>query len=103
MECRPGWRSWRGRWGRRSDDCEFFTADLPGEKKVLIEAKTGQNIDSAVGKQPGSYLRADGIAVGLRFDVLAAARFGRFRFENDGENPRNPGVSMDKKSPGGGG
>lgn len=80
-----------------------FTADLPGEKKVLIEANPGQNIDSAAGKQPGNYRRAAGIAVGLRFDVAAAARFGGFGFEHDGENPRNPGESMDKKSPGGGG
>ena len=67
---------------------------------MLIEAKTGEDVDSRERKQLRSYLRATEIEVGRLFNFAATASFGRYGFENDGKNPRNPRESMDKTPPG---
>ena len=77
-----------------------FRADLLVEKKVLIELKTGRDIDSAWEKQLLNYLRATDVEVGLLFNFGPTAQFRRYAFENDRKNPRNPRESAEKKSPG---
>ena len=77
-----------------------FRADLLVEKKVLIELKTGRDIDSAWEKQLLNYLRATDVEVGLLFNFGPKAQFRRYAFENDRKNPRDPRESADKKLPG---
>ena len=77
-----------------------FRADLLVDKKVLIELKTGRDIDSAWEKQLLNYLRATDIEVGLLFNFGPTAQFRRYVFENDKKNPRNPRESAEKKLPG---
>jgi len=77
-----------------------FRADLLVEKKVLIELKTGRDIDSAWEKQLLNYLRATDIDVGLLFNFGPTPQFRRYACENDRKNPRNPPESADKKLPG---
>lgn len=77
-----------------------FRADLLVDKKVLIELKTGRDIDSAWEKQLLNYLRATDIEVGLLFNFGPTAQFRRYVFENNKKNPRNPRESADKKLPG---
>jgi GxxExxY protein len=77
-----------------------FRADLLVERKVLIELKTGRDMDSAWEKQLLNYLRATDVEVGLLFNFGPTAQFKRYAFENEGKNPRNPRESADKKLPG---
>jgi GxxExxY protein len=77
-----------------------FRADLLVERKVLIELKTGSNIDGACEKQLLNYLRATDVEVGLLFDFGPQAQFRRYAFENTRKNPRNPRESAEKKLPG---
>jgi GxxExxY protein len=58
------------------------------EGKILLELKTGREIDPAWEKQLLNYLRATGIEVGLLFNFAPQAQFRRYIFENDKKNPR---------------
>lgn len=86
-------------WFRRIQIGEF-RADLLVESKVLIELKTGRDIDPAWEKQLLNYLRATDVEVGLLFNFGPTAQFRRYVFENDKKNPRNPRESAEKKLPG---
>ena len=77
-----------------------FRADLLVEKKVLLELKTGRDIDTAWEKQILNYLRATDVEVGLLFNFGPNAQFRRYVFENEKKNPRNPRESAEKKLPG---
>ncbi len=77
-----------------------FRADLLVDRKVLIELKTGRDIDSAWEKQLLNYLRATDVEVGLLFNFGPTAQFKRYVFENERKNPRNPRESAEKKLPG---
>ena len=74
--------------------------DLVRERTVLIEAKTGQDIDSREQKPLRNSLCPTEIEFGRLFNFRATAPFGRYGFENDGKNPRNPRECADQKSPG---
>lgn len=74
-----------------------FRADLLVEGKVLIELKTGRDIDLAWEKQLLNYLRATDVEVGLLFNFGPTAQFRRYAFENARKNPRNPRESAEKK------
>ena len=76
-----------------------FRADLLVDRKVLIELKTGRDIDSAWEKQLLNYLRATDVEVGLLFNFGPVAQFKRYVFENERKNPRNPRESAEKKLP----
>lgn len=65
-----------------------FRADLLVDGKILLELKTGREIDSSWEKQLLNYLRATEIEVGLLFNFGPQAQFRRFVFENDKKNPR---------------
>jgi len=77
-----------------------FRADLVVDGKVLVELKTGRDIDPAWEKQLLNYLRATEIEVDLLFNFGPNAQFKRYAFENDRKNPRNPRESAEKKSSG---
>jgi GxxExxY protein len=77
-----------------------FRADHLVERKVLIELKTGRDIDSAWEKQLLNYLRATDVEVGLLFNFGPTAQFKRYAFGNERKNPRNPRESAEKKLPG---
>ena len=77
-----------------------FRADLLLGRKVLVELKTGRDIDSAWEKQLLNYLRATDVEVGLLFNFGPTAQFRRYVFENDRKNPRDPRESVEKKLPG---
>ena len=77
-----------------------FRADLLVDRRVLIELKTGRDIDPAWEKQLLNYLRATDVEVGLLFNFGPSAQFRRYAFENDRKNPRNPRESAEKKLPG---
>lgn len=74
-----------------------FRADLLVEGKVLIELKTGRDIDAAWEKQLLNYLRATDVEVGLLFNFGPTAQFRRYVFENGRKNPRNPRESAERK------
>jgi GxxExxY protein len=76
-----------------------FRVDLPIEQKVILELKTGRDIEPAWEKQLLNYLRATEIEVGLRFNFGPNAQFRRYVFENEKKNPRNPRVSAVAKLP----
>jgi GxxExxY protein len=76
-----------------------FRADLLVDGKVLVELKTGRDIEPAWEKQLLNYLRATDIEVGLLFNFGPNAQFKRYAFENSRKNPRNPRESAEKKSP----
>ena len=78
-----------------------FRADLIVDGKVLVELKTGRDIEPAWEKQLLNYLRATEIEVGLLFNFGPNAQFKRYAFENNRKNPRNPRESAGKKSCGG--
>ena len=79
-----------------------FRADLLVDRKVIIELKTGRDIEPAWEKQLLNYLRATDVEVGLIFNFGPSAQFRRYVFENDNKkNPRNPRASAEKKFPGG--
>lgn len=77
-----------------------FRADLLVDGKVLVELKTGRDIEPAWEKQLLNYLRATDVEVGLLFNFGPNAQFKRYAFENDRKNPRNQRESVEKKSPG---
>lgn len=77
-----------------------FRADLLVDRKVLVELKTGRDIEPGWEKQLLNYLRATDIEVGLLFNFGPNAQFRRYVFENAKKNPRNPRESAVKKSPG---
>lgn len=77
-----------------------FRADLLVDRKILVELKTGRDIEPAWEKQLLNYLRATNIEVGLLFNFGPNAQFRRYVFENEKKNPRNPRESVEKKSPG---
>ncbi len=77
-----------------------FRADLMVDGKVLVELKTGRDIEPAWEKQLLNYLRATHIEVGLLFNFGPNAQFKRYAFENARKNPRNPRESAEKKLPG---
>jgi GxxExxY protein len=77
-----------------------FRADLLVDGKVLVELKTGRDIEPAWEKQLLNYLRATDVEVGLLFNFGPNAQFKRYAFENDRKNPRNQRESAEKKSPG---
>lgn len=76
-----------------------FRADLLVGRMVIVELKTGRDIDSAWEKQLLNYLRATEIEVGLLFNFGPNAQFRRYVFENGRKNPRNPRESAEKKPP----
>lgn len=77
-----------------------FRADLLVDRKVLVELKTGRDIEPAWEKQLLNYLRATDVEVALLFNFGPNAQFKRYAFENDRKNPRNQRESAEKKSPG---
>lgn len=77
-----------------------FRADLLVDHKVIVELKTGREIEPGWEKQLLNYLRATDIEVGLLFNFGPNAQFRRYAFENDRKNPRNPRKSAEKKLPG---
>jgi GxxExxY protein len=60
-----------------------FRADLLVDGKVIVELKTGRDIDSAWEKQLLNYLRATEIEVGLLFNFGLTAQFRRYVFANE--------------------
>jgi len=76
-----------------------FRADLLVDRRVLVELKTGRDIEPGWEKQLLNYLRATEIEVGLLFNFGPTAQFRRYVFENAKKNPRNPRESVEKKSP----
>lgn len=74
-----------------------FRADLLVDGGVLIELKTGRDVDPGWEKQLLSYLRATQIEVGLLFNFGPSAQFRRYVFENEKKNPHE---SAEKKLPG---
>jgi GxxExxY protein len=76
-----------------------FRADLLVDRKVIVELKTGRDIEPAWEKQLLNYLRATDIEVGLLFNFGPNAQFRRYVFENDRKNPRDLRASAEKKSP----
>ncbi|MFZ0805221.1 MAG: GxxExxY protein [Candidatus Sulfotelmatobacter sp.] len=77
-----------------------FSADLIVDGKVIIELKTGRDIEPVWEKQLLNYLRATDVEVGLLFNFGPNAQFKRYAFENARKNPRNPRESAGKKLPG---
>lgn len=77
-----------------------FRVDLLVDRKVIVELKTGRDIDASWEKQLLNYLRATDIEVGLLFNFGPNAQFRRYVFENQKKNLRNPRESAEKKLPG---
>jgi GxxExxY protein len=76
-----------------------FRVDLLIERKVILELKTGRDIEPASEKQLLNYLRATEIEVGLLLNFGPNAQFRRYVFENEKKNPRNPRESVVAKLP----
>lgn len=74
-----------------------FRADLLVESKVLMELKTGREIELAWEKQILNYLRATDIEIGLLFNFGPTAQFRRYAFENARKNPRSLRESAEKE------
>jgi GxxExxY protein len=66
--------------GRKIGD---FRTDLLIDGKVIIELKTGREIDPGWEKQLLNYLRATEIEVGLLFNFGPSAQFRRYVFANE--------------------
>jgi GxxExxY protein len=66
----------------------IFARDLLVDEKVIIELKTGREIEPAWEKQLLNYLRATEIEVGMLFNFGPSAQFKRYMFENERKNPR---------------
>lgn len=86
-------------WFHRKQIGEF-RADLLVDRKVIVELKTGRDIEPGWEKQLLNYLRATDIEVGLLFNFGPNAQFRRYIFENERKNPRNLRKSAEKKLPG---
>ena len=80
--------------GRKVGD---FRADLLVDRKVILELKTGRDIELAWEKQLLNYLRATEIEVGLLFNFGPSAQYRRLVFGNGRKNPRNPRASAERK------
>jgi len=65
-----------------------FRADLLVDRKIIVELKTGRDIEPAWEKQLLNYLRATDVEVGLLFNFGPTAQFRRYVFENKRKNPR---------------
>jgi GxxExxY protein len=65
-----------------------FRADLLVDDKVIVELKTGRDIEPAWEKQLLNYLRATRVEVGLLFNFGPQTQFRRYVFENERKNPR---------------
>ena len=65
-----------------------FRADLVVDEKVIVELKTGRDVEPAWEKQLLNYLRATQIKVGMLFNFGPSAQFKRHVFENERKNPR---------------
>jgi len=65
-----------------------FRADILVDGKILLELKTGREIDPAWEKQLLNYLRATRVEVGLLFNFGPRAQFKRYVFENEKKYPR---------------
>jgi GxxExxY protein len=65
-----------------------FRADLLVDRKIIVELKTGRDIEPAWEKQLLNYLRATDVEVGLLFNFGPTAQFRRYVFENNRKNPR---------------
>jgi GxxExxY protein len=63
-------------------------ADILVDGKILLELKTGREIDPAWEKQLLNYLRATEVEVGLLFNFGPGAQFKRYVFENEKKNQR---------------
>ena len=74
-----------------------FRADLLVDRKVLVELKTGRDVEPGWEKQLLNYLRATDVEVGLLFNFGPNAQFKRYVFENDKKNPRDQRESAEKK------
>jgi GxxExxY protein len=75
-----------------------FRSNLLVDEKVLLELKTGREIEPGWEKQLLNYLRATEIEVGLLFNFGPNAQFRRYVFENAKKNPRDQRESAEKKS-----
>jgi len=64
-----------------------FRADLLVEGKVIVELKTGREIEPAWEKQLLNYLRGTQIEVGMLFNFGPSAQFKPYAFENGRTNP----------------
>jgi GxxExxY protein len=64
-----------------------FRADLLVDRRIIVELKTGRDIEPAWEKQLLNYLRATEIEVGLLFNFGPTAQFRRYVFENKRKNP----------------
>jgi len=64
-----------------------FLADLLVEGKVIVELKTGREIEPAWEKRLLNYLRGTQIEVGMLFNFGPSAQFKRYVFENERKNP----------------
>jgi GxxExxY protein len=65
-----------------------FGADLLIDGKVIVELKTGREIEPAWEKQLLNYLRATQIEVGMLFNFGPSAQFRRYVFETERKTPR---------------
>jgi GxxExxY protein len=65
-----------------------FRADLLVDRRIIVELKTGRDIEPAWEKQLLNYLRATEIEVGLLFNFGPTAQFRRYVFENKRKHPR---------------
>ena len=74
-----------------------FRADLLVDEKVIVELKTGRDIDLAWEKQLLNYLRATRIEVGMLFNFGPSAQFKRYVFENNRKISEDPRESAEKK------
>ena len=64
-----------------------FRADLLVEGKVIVELKTGREIEPAWEKQLLNYLRGTQIEVGMLSNFSPSAQFKPYVFENGRTNP----------------
>ena len=74
-----------------------FRADLIVDGKVIVELKTGRDIEPAWEKQLLNYLRATEIEVGMLFNFGPTAQFRRYVFENTRKNPRESALISGKE------
>ena len=74
-----------------------FRADLLVDNKILLELKTGRDIDPSWEKQLLNYLPATEVEVGLLLNFGPQAQFKRYIFENDRKIRVNLRESAEKK------
>ena len=74
-----------------------FRADLLVNEQVILELKTGRDIDLAWEKQVLNYLRATQVEVALLLNFGPQAQFKRYVFENERKVPRKSAKSAEGK------